>query len=74
MEWYYIVLIILGILNIVQFVVFMYLKLQERLVNERHEAIVKRLDSLETVTQKLDILSRDVDAYLRYSPGETYDE
>ncbi|MYC24494.1 MAG: hypothetical protein F4X56_01080 [Gammaproteobacteria bacterium] len=70
MEWYYIVLIILGILNLVQFFVFMYLKLQEKVVKERHDNLAEKLDRLEAKHEKLDILTRDVDAYLRYSPGE----
>ena len=72
MEWYHVALIILACLNLIQLVIFFYLRSQKDIINERHQNVIKRLEKLEGDYEDLDRWSYEIDAYLRFNkPSES---
>lgn len=74
MEWYYVVLIILGCLNLGQMFVLNQFRVQKQLVDERHTNLVDRVDKAERALDRLKSMTLNIDAYLRYSPNEDYSD
>ena len=69
MDWYYAAVVILGVLNFAQFVVFFYLKSQEKIVKERHDGVIDRLNKLEHKHELFNKSMLEMDAFLRYGLG-----